>query len=83
IAARSKKPDLGKEADKSRKEIEEKSLQGQTSTQDKKPTETLTTELNALNKTMNELLKYTKEMTDNTKRTMESIKQLNPSLFPR
>ena len=35
----------------------------------------------ALNKTMAELLKYTKEMAENTKRTMDGVKALNPNLF--
>lgn len=83
IAARSKKPDLGKEAEKMQKEMQEKGLPSITDKPDKKTTETLTTELNALNKTMNELLKYTKEMTENTKRTMEGVKAMNPNLFAR
>lgn len=35
----------------------------------------------SLNKTMEEMLKYTKEMADNTKRTMEGIKALKQDLF--
>ena len=38
--------------------------------------------LDALNKTMVDILKYTKEMADNTKRTMEGIRSLNPNMFP-
>ena len=82
IAARTKKPDLGPEADKLRKELEEKGLPGMSEKSDKKSMESLSLELNSLNKTMTELLKYTKEMTENTKRTMEGVKALNPNLFP-
>ena len=45
-------------------------------------TETLSASFDSLNKTLTEILKYTKEMTDNTKRTMEGVKSLNPNLFP-
>lgn len=44
--------------------------------------ESLSSSVDSLNKTMTEILKYTKEMSDNTKRTMEGIRSLNPNLFP-
>jgi hypothetical protein len=44
--------------------------------------ESLSISVDNLNTTMLEMLKYTKEMTENTKRTMDGVKSLNPNLFP-
>jgi HAMP domain-containing protein len=50
---------------------------------EKSPMEIMQTEIQALNKNIAEMLKYTKEMTENTKRTMDGIGKLNPNLFAR
>ena len=44
--------------------------------------ESLGVSVDNLNKTMLEILGYTKEMTANSKRTMDGVKSLNPNLFP-
>jgi hypothetical protein len=50
---------------------------------EKSPMEVMQTELQTLNKNIAEMLKYTKDMTENTKRTMDGIGKLNPNLFAR
>ena len=50
---------------------------------EKSPMEVMQTEIQALNKNIAEMLKYTKDMTENTKRTMDGIGKLNPNLFAR
>lgn len=79
IAAKVKKSEGNeKTSEQSKKELEEKeSKEG-----GKSSLESLSVEVSDLNKIMLEMLKYTKEMTDNTKRTMEGVKALNPNLFP-
>jgi len=83
IAARTKKPDLGPEAEKMRKELEA-SLPGMSekSATPSELLESLGVSVDNLNKTMLEILGYTKEMTANSKRTMDGVKSLNPNLFP-
>ena len=83
IAARTKKPDLGPEADRMRKELEE-TLPGigEKSATPSELLESLSVSVDNLNNTMLEMLSYTKEMTENTKRTMDGVKSLNPNLFP-
>ena len=50
---------------------------------EKSPMEVMQTEIQMLNKNIAEMLKYTKDMTENTKRTMDGIGKLNPNLFAR
>jgi hypothetical protein len=81
IAARSKKPS---NEEKNNNLQQEGKPPSQSLDQSNKPSmESASTELNILNKTMNELLKYTKEMADYAKRTMEGVKEMNPNLFQR
>lgn len=83
IAARTKKPDLGPEADRMRKELEETLPgMGEKSVTPSELLESLSVSVDNLNNTMLEMLSYTKEMTENTKRTMDGVKSLNPNLFP-
>jgi hypothetical protein len=83
IAARTKKPDLGSEADKMKKELEESlPSMSEKSATPSELLESLGISVDNLNTTMLEMLKYTKEMTENTKRTMDGVKSLNPNLFP-
>lgn len=82
IAARTKKPDLGPEAERLKKELEEKLPGISDKTSSSELLESLGVSVDNLNTTMLEMLKYQKEMTDNTKRTMEGVKSLNPNLFP-
>jgi len=83
IAARTKKPDLGPEAEKMRKELEESlPSMSEKSATPSELLESLGISVDNLNTTMLEMLKYTKEMTENTKRTMDGVKSLNPNLFP-
>jgi len=79
IAAKTKKDTKTAEeklAD-SQKEADEMTKSGQAEL-----LESLGVSVDNLNTTMLEMLKYTKEMTENTKRTMDGVKSLNPNLFP-
>ena len=55
----------------------------ETKKSEKSPMEVMQTEIQMLNKNIAEMLKYTKDMTENTKRTMDGIGKLNPNLFAR
>jgi hypothetical protein len=49
----------------------------------KSPMEVIQTEMQILNRNIADMLKFTKEMTDHTKRTMDGVAKLNPNLFAR